>query len=112
MVHHNTIRAYARRIAREFKPSTIVLFGSYAYGRPTEDSDVDLLVVMPHKGRSLRQALDIRLRLRASFPLDLLVKSPATVKARVEMGDCFVREIMEKGHVLYEAQDERMGCQG
>ncbi|MCX7047285.1 MAG: nucleotidyltransferase domain-containing protein [Candidatus Sumerlaeota bacterium] len=112
MVHHNTIRAYARRIAREFKPRAIVLFGSYAYGRPTEDSDVDLLVVMPHKGRSVKQALDIRLRLRAPFPLDLLVRSPRTLKERMEMGDCFVREIMEKGRILYEARDERMGGQG
>jgi len=112
MVHHNTIRAYARRIAREFKPRAIVLFGSYAYGRPTEDSDVDLLVVMRHKGRRLKQALDIRLRLRAPFPLDLLVKSPRTLKTRMGMGDCFVREILEKGRVLYEAPNEGMGRQG
>ena len=41
------IRRYARAIADEFQPDKIILFGSYAYGTPNEDSDVDLLVIMP-----------------------------------------------------------------
>jgi len=112
MVHRNAIRAYAQRIANECKSRSIVLFGSYAYGHPTEDSDVDLLVMMSHKGRSVQQTLDIRLRLRPPFPLDLLVKSPETVQERLAMGDCFVREILEKGRVLYEARDKGMDSKG
>jgi uncharacterized protein len=103
MVHGNTIRAYARRIAREFHPEKIILFGSYAYGSPTEDSDVDLLVVMPHKGRSVQQAVRINLRLQAPFAMDLVVRKPKQMSQRLALGDSFVREISEKGRVLYEA---------
>ena len=48
------IRKYAAQIARQFRPEKIILFGSYAYGEPTEDSDVDLLVIMPFKGVAKR----------------------------------------------------------
>lgn len=60
------IRRYARAVAEEFRPDKIVLFGSYAYGTPHEDSDVDLLVVMPARNQ-LDQAVQIRWRLAAAF---------------------------------------------
>ncbi|MFH1477045.1 MAG: nucleotidyltransferase domain-containing protein [Verrucomicrobiota bacterium] len=97
------IRAYARRLAREFKPEKIVLFGSYAYGSPSPDSDVDLLMIMKLKKRGVYQAAEIQTRIRPQFPLDLLVRSPLKVKKRLAMGDCFMREIITKGQVLYEA---------
>ncbi|MCX7044593.1 MAG: nucleotidyltransferase domain-containing protein [Candidatus Sumerlaeota bacterium] len=103
MIHPNTIRAYARRVAREFKPHKIILFGSYAYGKPTEDSDVDLLVIMPHKGRSVQKAIEINLRLNASFAMDLLVRSPNFIREKAAQGDSFIHEVMDKGKVLYEA---------
>ena len=90
-------------MAEEFKPERIVLFGSYARGKPTPDSDVDLLVVMGHRGRPADQSVEIRLRLRPPFPLDLLVRSPKTVQKRLALGDSFLKEILEKGQVLYEA---------
>ena len=90
-------------MAEEFKPERIVLFGSYARGKPTPDSDVDLLVVMDHRGRPADQSVEIRLRLRPPFPLDLLVRSPKTVQKRLALGDSFLKEILEKGQVLYEA---------
>lgn len=103
MVTRRQIRAYARRIARHFKPERIILFGSYAYGKPTRDSDVDLLVVMPHRGRGVEKAIEIRLKVRAPFPMDLLVRSPDKIRQRLDWGDCFIQEILEKGKVLYEA---------
>lgn len=51
MISRHAIRKFANQVARRFKPARIILFGSYAYGKPTPDSDVDLLVVMPCKGR-------------------------------------------------------------
>ena len=63
MVHRASIQKYADAIAREFRPQKIILFGSHAYGRPTEDSDVDLMVVMPKRRRSRRTATEIRVRL-------------------------------------------------
>src|SRR5438445_6054301 len=64
------IQRYARAIAQEFDPDQIILFGSYAYGTPHEDSDVDLLVIMPARNQH-DQAVRIRYRLAAPFPVDL-----------------------------------------
>lgn len=97
------IQEYSDRIAAEFKPERIILFGSYAYGAPTADSDVDLLVVMPFEGDSACTAAEIRRAVRAGFPVDLLVRTPAQVKQRLEWNDWFMREIVEKGKVIYAA---------
>jgi len=102
MISRQAIKKFASEIARRFKPARIILFGSYAYGKPTPDSDVDLLIVMPCKGRPLDAALDIRLAVDADFPLDLLVRTPAEVRQRLRWGDCFMQEITSKGKVLYE----------
>ena len=103
MVGIREIRAVSRRIAREFHPRRIILFGSYARGTPTEDSDVDLLIIMPFKGRSTDVSVEMRLKVRPPFPVDLLVRTPQAVRRRIGMGDCFMREIVESGKVLYEA---------
>lgn len=103
------IQKFSQAIAAEFQPEQIILFGSYAYGKPTSDSDVDLLVIMPFEGRSVHQEIAIRQTLRAPFPLDLLVRSPQTIQARLEMGDFFIQDIMKKGQVIYEANYARMG---
>ena len=95
------IRHYARQVAERFEPDQIILFGSHAYGTLNADSDVDLLVVMPTRN-PLDQALKIRLAISAPFPLDLLVRTPETLKWRLEAGDCFLREIVSRGKVLYE----------
>ena len=108
MIHQNTIRSYARRIAREFKPEKIVLFGSYAQGQPTKDSDVDLMVIMAHKGHSADAAVAVRQKLNAPFPLDLLVQSPDRIRKRLVMRDYFLRDVMTNGRVLYEAGNKRM----
>ena len=95
------IRRYVRQVAELFDPDQIILFGSHAYGQLNADSDVDLLVVMPTRN-SLDQVLKIRLAIPAPFPLDLLVRTPETLKWRLEEGDCFLREIVSRGKVLYE----------
>ena len=105
MVVANKIHDFAREVADRFHPDRIVLFGSYAYGKPTKDSDIDLLVVMNHEGRAVEQAAKIRSSLHSSFPIDVLVRSPRKIRERLEMGDPFVKTIVEKGEVLYEASD-------
>ena len=109
MVERKQIREFCRAVAREFQPQRIVLFGSYAYGKPTDDSDVDLLVVMPFDRRKGRKSLEIRRRIPAGFPLDLIVRTPEFIAQRLAWGDCFVQEILSKGKVLYEAPDARLG---
>jgi predicted nucleotidyltransferase len=103
MVTAKQIRDFSRRLADEFHPERIVLFGSYAHGQPHADSDVDLLVVSRKRQPSVEQSVAMRLKLRPAFPLDLLVRSPAKIKRRLALGDQFIRDIMERGKVLYEA---------
>ena len=109
LVKHNQIRAFSNAIAREFRPRKIVLFGSYAYGNPTKDSDVDVLVIMPFDRKRGRKSLEIRQRIPADFPLDLIVRTPESIARRLPWGDCFIQEILAKGDVLYEATDTRVG---
>ena len=103
MITQKQIKDFGRRLAREFKPKKVVLFGSYAYGKPSPDSDVDLLVVMPLNGNPVDKSVEMRLKLRPRFPLDLLVRTPAKIKERLAMGDDFIKDIFDKGKVLYEA---------
>ena len=103
MITQRQIKAYATAVARKFRPQRIILFGSYAYGQPTKDSDVDLLVVMRHRKRNPEKATEIRLKVQAPFPMDLLVRTPKRLQERISLGDFFMREIVDKGIVLYEA---------
>ena len=92
-----------KRLVQGLHPEQIILFGSHAYGHPSPDSDVDLLIVMPFKGRPARQAIKIRSRLDTTMALDLIVRTPKQVSERLAMGDFFIREITEQGRVIYEA---------
>src|SRR5262245_47060754 len=106
------IRRYAREVAERFDPEKIILFGSYAYGRPHEDSDVDILVVMPAARNELDQAVRIDRAVEPSFPLDLIVCTPKNLAWRLEEGDSFLREIMTRGKVLYEKAHGPVGPKG
>ena len=112
MVTIHQIEQFGQRIGREFAVQQVVLFGSYACGKATQDSDVDLLVVMDHKSKGWQMAGEIRWRLRPEFSLDLLVRTPEQLRKRLLMGDCFFRTITEKGKVLYETNDARVDNQG
>ena len=103
MVDIKEIKNLTSQIVREFNPDRIILFGSYAYGRPGNDSDVDILVVLPFKGKPVRKAIEIRNKVNAGVPLDLIVRTPEQVADRIAQNDWFMREILERGHTLYEA---------
>ncbi len=109
MVSRQEIQAFVNHVARVFNPGKVILFGSYAYGKPTDDSDVDLMVIMPHRGASAKQATQIRLACSRAFPLDLIVRGPAEVRRRLRAGDPFLREVTSKGIVLHESRNARMG---
>jgi len=95
----------ARQIADRFHPQKIILFGSYAYGSPRPESDVDLLVVMKTSLREIQQGQQIRQFLNPLFGLDLVVYTPDNLAKRIEWGDAFLREIFARGKVLYESVD-------
>lgn len=91
------------RIVSQLHPEKIILFGSYAYGTPTPDSDVDLLIIMetqaPRKDRSWAVS---RLFIPRPFPLDIIVKTPQEIDRALSGRDFFVQEIIARGQVLYE----------
>ncbi len=105
MITMRQIEEVSDRIANEFAPERILLFGSYAWGAPTPDSDVDLLVILPFEGKAVSKSVEMRLKIRPPFPMDLLVRTPEKVRERLALGDPFIRSILEKGKVLYEAND-------
>ena len=93
----------AEKIAREYKPEKIILFGSYAWGKPTSDSDVDLFVVKETDDSVIERHRKVgRLLFGAGFPVDVLVYTPSQIKKRLEMEDFFIRDIMSKGKLLYD----------
>jgi predicted nucleotidyltransferase len=98
-----SLRPAIQKIVDELNPEKIILFGSYAYGKPTPHSDVDLLVVLKTsaslKERSWRVS---RLLLPRPFPVDILVKTPKEIEKALKSGDFFLQEILTCGKVLYE----------
>jgi len=97
------IRQAAQRIADAVQPEKIILFGSFAYGQPGPDSDVDLLVIMESEQSAHARAVQIsEILYPRPFPVDIIVRTPAEVAERIALGDTFFREIMAKGKVLYE----------
>jgi predicted nucleotidyltransferase len=103
MVSDADIRSLVDRIAREFRPVRIILFGSRAHGVARSDSDVDLLVLMPIRGTAFRQALDILNRVDPPFAVDLIARDPQDAADRYRLGDPLIREAIDHGKVMYEA---------
>ena len=102
MKRRREIQDYCNAVAREFHPCKIILFGSHAYGKPTPDSDVDLLVILDFRGNEVHKAGQIRSRFNAPFPLDLLVRKPRFITERLHERDMFIELVMNRGLVLYE----------
>lgn len=98
-----TLPEAVARIVAELDPEKIILFGSYAYGNPTPDSDVDLLIIMesdqPRRERVVAVSLLLYPR---TFPVDIFVRTPKEVSDALSNNNYFIREIFAKGKVLYE----------
>jgi predicted nucleotidyltransferase len=106
--HHiprQAITAVVKQIAEKFRPEKVILFGSYAYGKPKPESDVDLLVIMDTSLHNSEQAAKIARAIDYHFGLDLLVRRPQQLARRLKLGDYFLQEVMEKGKVLYARAD-------
>jgi predicted nucleotidyltransferase len=103
------IRRFARDIAERFHPVKIIMFGSYAYGTPHAESDVDLLVIMPAYD-VVNQAIRICCAFKYPFSLDLIVRTPKQIERGLKQDNWFLREIVEKGKVLYEAPNRPVGA--
>ncbi len=91
------------RIVRAFHPHKVILFGSYAYGKPHIYSDIDLFVIMPSRERMVERMIRVDQVARVSgLPMDVLVYTPAEVRRRLAMGDMFIEDVLRRGRVLYK----------
>jgi predicted nucleotidyltransferase len=100
------IQQIVARLVREYAPEKIILFGSYAYGQPDEDSDVDLLIIKETAERFLDRMDTVRRMatgLHPRIPFEPIVLTPGEVETRLKAGDQFIAEIIEKGEVLHAA---------
>ena len=105
VIAEKDIEDFIARIAQRFRPKKVIIFGSFAYGKPIEGSDVDILVIMDTSLRSVEQALELRKAIKAPFPMDLIVRTPKQIEERLALGDFFVKEVLTKGKLLYETSD-------
>lgn len=99
----DVIQELLSRIAFQCKPQRIILFGSYAYGEPRPESDVDLLIVMDTLLRESVQALQNCQSINPFFGVDIFVITPERLAQRLIWGNSFLKEITEKGVVMYES---------
>jgi predicted nucleotidyltransferase len=101
-VPQQAIEDIVRQIVQQFQPEQIILFGSYAYGQPRQESDVDLLVVMDTPLKETAQATRICQTIDYHFGLDLIVRKPDVLARRLALGDPFLHEVVSQGQVLHK----------
>jgi len=101
------VRRIVDRLVSEYRPEKIVLFGSYAQGNPTDESDIDLLIVKETTGSFYQRWVAVRrilLGLHGSTPLDTLVVTPKELEVQLRRGNQFLADILRHGEVLYAAR--------
>jgi len=99
------ISEIVEKLKSEYKPLKIILFGSYAYGNPVEDSDIDLLILKDTGKRGVDRFVEVKRIIynpNRRVPVSPLVYTPAELEERLRIGDDFIKEILQKGVVLYE----------
>jgi len=99
------IKEIVKTLAEKYRPDKVILFGSYAYGKPTEHSDIDLLIIKDTDKRRVDRFVEIQsivYEKHCEIPISPLVLTQKELQKRINMGDDFIREIVEKGKVLYE----------
>jgi predicted nucleotidyltransferase len=102
-VTEEALATIVQRLVPALQPDKIIVFGSYIYGVPTPDSDLDLLVIIDTQARPVDRYQSVSSLLRPRpFPLDILVKTPEEIKQACAQGDSFIVEILTQGRVLYE----------
>lgn len=102
MISSEMIQDFVDRIVDKFHPERVILFGSYAYGKPRPDSDVDLLVILPFEGTTYRKSFEILRGAEPGFPVDVLARRPDDTERRYAQGDPLIREALDRGKVLYQ----------
>ncbi len=104
-LHQKEIENIAKQIVEKYKPEKIILYGSFVYGKPHEDSDVDLFVIKKSKKPRTKRHLELdRMLLDRKMALDILVYTPQEIKKRLSLGDFFIKDIINQGKTIYAAK--------
>lgn len=99
-----SLQSIVKKIIAHYHPDKVVLFGSYAWGKPHADSDVDLFIIKKTRKPTLERIREVdELLADRDIALDVLVYTPAQVERRLKLNDPFIRSIVSRGKVLYEA---------
>lgn len=102
MISREHIQDITMKIINSVHPEKIILFGSYAWGKPTKDSDLDLLIIMRSNERPIKRAASIRKACRDGYvPMDLIVRTPDEIQKRLDIGDPFIKKILSEGKMVY-----------
>jgi len=99
------------KIVKEIKPEKIILFGSYAWGKPNEDSDIDLFIIKNTKEKPIDRARKIReIIFDSGVPIDVLVYTPEEMKKSInENRNLFIEDIARNGKIIYEKSKNMFG---
>ena len=100
------LQSMLQNLMAEYAPEKVVLFGSYAYGAPGPDSDIDLLIVKETSDRFIERWITAQRILTGThrmLPVETLVLTPQEIEQHLTIGDQFIAEILQKGKVVYAA---------
>lgn len=96
------VKEIVQALKVNYKPEKIILFGSLANGKTNESSDIDLMIIKQTKKNPWERAAEVDRFIKHNLPVDFLVYTPEEVKERIQINDFFIKEIMERGQVIYE----------
>lgn len=102
-VYNQEISSLTEQIKQKFKPKKIILFGSCAYGKITEDSDIDMLIIKDTEEDFFSRTYNLWKLVQPHQPFEPIVFTSNEIERKLILGDPFIREIFEKGKVLYAA---------
>ncbi len=97
------IQRMVEKIRREYRPEKIILYGSYSYGKPASESDIDLFIIKESDKRRIDRFCEVRRIIRGikGISVQPVVFTKKEVAQRLRLGDNFFKEVLEKGEVLY-----------
>ena len=98
------IKKIIQTIAENYKPESIYIFGSYAWGKPTKDSDLDLFIIKETDEWFFKRPTTVRKPLFSDYPMamDIFVLNNKEIKTSLKRGNIFLNKILSQGKKVYE----------
>ncbi len=103
MIKEEEIQKLAEKIAKKYKPEKIILFGSFAWGKASVDSDIDLFIIKKTDKKKTERKLEVKKIINGSFPVDVLVYTPKEVEHSINKDkNLFIEDILRNGKIIYD----------